>query len=62
MKEGFWWGFTAICVKYKISLLQKKIIHRKRSYGKSDIYEVHKIPDIAIRNILGLLKIRIKKL
>ena len=58
MKEGFWWGFTAICIKYKISLLQKKIIHRKRSYGKSDIYKVHKLPDIVIRNILGLLKIR----
>lgn len=58
MKEGFWWGFTAICIKYKISLFQKKIIHRKRSYGKSDIYKVHKLPDIVIRNILGLLKIR----
>tara|TARA_B100000700_G_C14923335_1_gene798145 strand:- start:571 stop:1278 length:708 start_codon:yes stop_codon:yes gene_type:complete len=58
MKEGFWWGFTAICKKYKIQLIEKKIFHRKRFFGKSDIYKIHKVPLVAIRNIIGLFKIK----
>ena len=61
MKEGFWWGFTAVCLKFKIKLIQSKILHRKRSFGKSDIYTINKIPKIVIKNTFGLLKIKFYK-
>ena len=59
MKEGFWWGFTAIAAINKFSIKEVNINHRKRIYGQTNVYKIYKIPSIAIRNAIGLLKIRI---
>ena len=58
MIEGFWWGFIAICLKKNVKIHQIKINHRKRASGKTNVFLLKKIPSIALRNILGLIKLR----
>jgi len=58
MKEGFWWGFVAMCLKRKIDISELPINHRLRAYGKTQVYKLSKLPSIAIRNIAGLISIR----
>ncbi len=58
MVEGFWWGFIAICLKKNIKIYQIKINHRIRISGKTNVFHLNKIPLIAWRNILGLIKLR----
>ena len=59
MIEGFWWGFIAICIKKNVKIYQIKINHRKRVSGKTNVFLLKKIPSIALRNILGLIKLRL---
>ena len=58
MIEGFWWGFIAICIKKNVKIYQIKINHKKRVSGKTNVFLLNKIPSIALRNILGLIKLR----
>ena len=57
MIEGFWWGFIAICLKKNVKIYQIKINHRKELVVKQ-MFSFKKIPSIALRNILGLIKLR----
>jgi len=59
--EGFWWGFTAACVKKKIRIRELPILHRDRLEGNTKVYSAGKIPSIAFRNGLGLLRLRFAK-
>ena len=59
MVEGFWWGFIAICLKKKINIYQIKINHKQRISGDTNVFHLKKIPSIALRNIIGLIKIRL---
>lgn len=58
MIEGCWWGFTAICIKKKMQINQIEINHRLRIIGKTNVFHLHKIPSIALRNIFGLIKLK----
>ena len=58
MHEGFWWGFIACCLLNKIKIIEIEINHRKRIDGDTNVYKVNKLPMIAIRNAIGLLKLR----
>ena len=58
MREGFWWGFTGMCVKNKLSLLQIPVRHRPRFDGQTNVYQLPKIPGIALRNLIGLLHLK----
>jgi len=62
MREGFFWGFVAICLKKKIKIHQININHRLRLSGKTNVFHLNKIPSIALRNILGLIKLKIIKI
>lgn len=55
--EGFWWAFTAVCIKSNIRIKETPIKHFERKHGKS-IYSIKQIPLIAARNILGLFLIK----
>ncbi len=57
-QEGFWWGFVGACILNKFQFFEIKINHRKRLKGNTNVYKLHKLPLIAIRNALGLLKLR----
>ena len=59
LREGFWWGFVATCVKFKISISEVPVNHRNRYDGKTQVYTFDKIFGIAARNALGLLKLRL---
>lgn len=58
LREGFWWGFVAMCIKKNISLKEIGINHRKRIKGKTQVYLLKEIPSIAVRNLAGLIKLR----
>ncbi len=59
LREGFWWGFVAICIKQHISILELPIHHRLRLKGTTQVYKPKKIPGIALRNIIGLIKLKL---
>ncbi len=58
MTEGFWWGFTACCSLKDFNLIEIDINHKKRIDGETNVYKLQKIPIIALRNAIGLFKIR----
>ena len=58
MREGFWWGFTACCLLKNFDLIEIDINHKKRIDGKTNVYKFHKIPSIALRNAIGLIRIK----
>lgn len=59
LQEGFWWGFIGTCAKKHLAIKEFIINHRKRAGGKTQVYHINKIPSIALRNGIGLLKLRI---
>ena len=61
LREGFWWGFIAICLKEDLSVMEIPINHRKRLLGDTQIYHPKVIPGIAIRNMLSLIKLKIAR-
>ena len=58
MVEGFWWGFIAACIKTKKNILEIDIDHKQRGEGNTNVFHLKKIPSIAIRNIIGLIRIK----
>lgn len=58
LNEGFWWGFIGMCIKKGLSVYELPINHLQREKGKSQIYNLDKIPGIAFTNTLGLIKLR----
>lgn len=59
LREGFWWGFVGACVKKNISIQELPMNHRKRLRGDTQVYKPEHIPSIAIRNLLGLVQLKI---
>jgi hypothetical protein len=59
MREGFWWGFIGAALKSKINISQYRIRHYARYDGSSVVYKFHKMPSIILRNIIGLIKLRL---
>lgn len=60
LSEGFWWGFTAVCLKHGIPVRELRMSHRRRIKGSTNVFHLKKIPAIAARNILGLIRLRMK--
>ena len=54
MREGFWWGFVAVCKKLKISIAEVPIEHFSRIKGTPG-YGIKELPGIIIRNIILLI-------
>lgn len=61
LKEGFWWGFIAMCHKKKLSVKEIPINHRLRMDGGTRVFVFSKIIDIAYRNLVGLVKLKLAK-
>jgi len=59
MTEGFWWGFIGSSIKNKLKISQIKISHKKRTIGTTNVFKLSKIPLIAYKNIVGLIRIKI---
>ena len=61
MKEGFWWGFIGAAIKKKKTIQEYPIVHYERYDGSSVVYKLSKMPSIIIRNIIGLIKLRLAR-
>lgn len=59
MREGFWWGFAAVCKKKGLSTFEIEIKQKPRHGGRTKIYRLKEIPAIAFRNVMGLIKLRL---
>tara|TARA_B100001996_G_scaffold250097_1_gene193903 strand:+ start:205 stop:903 length:699 start_codon:yes stop_codon:yes gene_type:complete len=58
MKEGFWWGFVGICLEQKFKIYEVPIKHFRRDAGEAG-YKLGNLIGIIIRNLKGLIKIKI---
>lgn len=54
MKEGFWWEFIATVFTYGYKVKEVPVHHRARIFGKTKIYDLHKLPGIGIRHFIAL--------
>jgi glycosyltransferase involved in cell wall biosynthesis len=59
LKEGFWWGFIASCTKVGLTVKEFPVNHRDRFMGDTQVYHLKKIPSIAFRNALGLIRLKL---
>jgi dolichol-phosphate mannosyltransferase len=59
LKEGFWWGFIGTAVKKGLSVYELPMNHRNRLNGETVVYKTNKIPSIAFRNLIGLIKLKL---
>jgi dolichol-phosphate mannosyltransferase len=57
MREGLWWEFTARARRHWFSIKEVPINHRGRLAGKTRVYNFAKLPGIAHRHTIALLKI-----
>jgi len=57
MREGFWWGFVAACLKKRIPIVQHAIRHYPRFDGSTVVYKPSKMPGIILRNLKGLYRL-----
>lgn len=58
LQEGFWWGFIGACNKKHLKVQELPIHHRSRFLGDTQVYHLKKIPSIAIRNAIGLIRLK----
>jgi len=58
LKEGFWWGFIGTAVKKGLTVYELPMNHKVRLNGESVVYKAEKIPSIAFRNLIGLIKLK----
>lgn len=59
MREGFWWGYVGAALKAQKKFRQFEIKHYERYDGSSVVYKPSKMPGIILRNIVGLVKLRL---
>jgi glycosyltransferase involved in cell wall biosynthesis len=57
MREGFWWGFVAACKKRGLSICEIEVEHRERFAGTTRVYLLRKLPQIVLRNGIGLFRL-----
>ncbi len=58
LKEGFWWEFYARCIQKNLDIIEIPIKHFNRHYGNTVVFKFSRIPGIAFRNFIGLLKLK----
>lgn len=57
MKEGFWWEFIARAHRRGFKVGEFPINHRERLKGKSRVYDLDRLPGIAYRHFVALIKV-----
>lgn len=58
IKEGFWWEFYAWCKLRNLEIVEIPIKHFNRKYDNTVVFKLKRIPGIAVRNIMGLFKLK----
>jgi hypothetical protein len=57
LSEGFQWEFVARAMKAGVKIGEVPLNHRPRASGVTVVYKPSRVPGIAWRNGIGLLKI-----
>ena len=57
LTEGFWWGFSGVCIQKDLRVAEVPVHHRRRTTG-THLFTFSNIPGIALRNIFGLIRLR----
>jgi glycosyltransferase involved in cell wall biosynthesis len=60
MKESFWTEFTIRAHKKKLKIVEIPVTHKARLDGTTRVYKVWKIPMIVVRQLYGLLRMRME--
>ena len=58
MPEGFFWEYNARAIYKGYKILEIGINHKKRKYGDTQIFQVWRLPKIALINFMGLLRVK----
>ena len=58
MPEGFFWEYNARAIYKGYKILEIGINHKKRKYGNTQIFQVWRLPKIALINFIGLLRVK----
>ena len=58
MPEGFFWEYNARAIYKGYKILEIGINHKKRKYGDTQIFQVWRLPKIALINFIGLLRVK----
>lgn len=58
MQQGFWWEFTARAYLHGFAIKEIPVNHRVRFAGKTQVYQLKKMPGIGLRHFLALFQIR----
>ena len=59
MPEGFFWEYNARAIYKGYKILEIGINHKKRKYGYTQIFQVWRLPKIALINFIGLLRVKL---
>ncbi len=59
--EGFQWELTARAMQAGLKIGEVKLNHRPRASGGSAVFQPARLPDIAVRNVFGLLTVFLNK-
>ncbi len=62
LNEGFEWNLIAIAVKQHLPVREIPVRHYFRTKGQTQVFHLSRIPDIAARNFIGLVKLKLLKL
>jgi glycosyltransferase involved in cell wall biosynthesis len=57
LTEGFWWEFVGRATNAGLHISEFPIQHRLRIAGSTVVFKMSKVPRIAMRNGLGLIKV-----
>lgn len=58
LSEGFWWEFNARAAALGLTVVEAPVHHRRRAAGPTSIYTPRRLPAIAGRHLLGLVRLR----
>ena len=58
LQQGFWWEFNARAAAVGMHVVQVPVHHRNRQDGTTQVYRFRRIPSIALRHLVGLIRLR----
>ena len=58
MPDGFFWEFNARASKTGFNFFNLDVVHKKRMFGETRIYNLKNLPKVSINNFIGMIKVK----
>ena len=58
LSYGFWWEFQMRIAAAGLKVIEIPVAHRKRTFGKTQVYKPSKMPRIIFTHLIGLIRLR----